>query len=60
MTSADDREQRRAAWIEQGLSEGWISEPFCSTHELGMTDDEIDAYDPGDVPCLPALRLLDL
>lgn len=46
------------AWLQQGIERGWCSEPACETHDgLPWTDEEIEAWDDGWDPCLPAVRL---
>ncbi|WP_395772556.1 hypothetical protein [Arenimonas sp.] len=46
-------------WLDYGLSRGWCSTSFCSTHDLGpITADEESALDDGDDPCMPVVRLL--
>ena len=45
-------------WVELGMSNGWCSEIVCDTHDgLPHTEEEAIAWDLGDDPCLPAVRI---
>lgn len=46
-------------WIELGMSNGWCSEIVGVRDFAGMphTDEEAIAWDLGDDPCLPAVRI---
>jgi hypothetical protein len=46
-------------WLTFGISKGWITEPFCGTHDEdpGMTDEEREAWETGGDPCWPAIRI---
>lgn len=59
-TSPDTPEDAEAFldWIEKGVEAGWISAPVCSTHDvLPQYDDEWEAWDEGEDPCIPAVRI---
>ena len=46
-------------WLQTGIAEGWITEPFCHTHDgPPMTEAEVLAWDNDDDPCLYAVRLV--
>ena len=40
-------------WLENGIERGWISEPFCNTHEGDpyMTEEEEQEWEEGGDPC---------
>lgn len=48
-------------WISEGIERGWISEPYCNTHDGGyqyMSEEEIAEWDEGGDPCAHVLRLM--
>ena len=45
-------------WRDLGIANGWISEPFCDTHDVGyMTDEEEQAWENGEDPCMFVFRI---
>lgn len=48
------------AWLQLGIDEGWVSPPFCNTHEGDpyMTIDEEAEWDAGGDPCLVVLKVI--
>lgn len=47
-------------WLDAGIKNGWITEPFCYTHDLpSMTEDEVKAFDEDYDPCIYAVRLVE-
>ena len=47
-------------WLTWGMRKGWVSPPWCWTHDLPtLLDEEIEALgDEGDdMPCIPVIRL---
>lgn len=50
-------EQQRD-WLIAGIEAGYISDPFCDSHEgPPLTDDEAQDYEEGGDPCLHCVRL---
>jgi hypothetical protein len=49
-----------AAWIRSGIQKGWISEPFCNTHDGDpyMTEEEEKEWEDGGDPCCHVIKLL--
>jgi hypothetical protein len=50
-------------WVEYGVEQGWISEPWCYVHgEPELTEEEqleVSFHDGDlDVICIPSVRLL--
>ncbi len=46
------------SWLKLGLENHWVGPPVCSTHDgLPSTEDEDNAWDEGDDPCIHILRL---
>lgn len=53
-------EQEFAIWLENGIDRGWISEPYCHTHDGGMqymSEEEIQEWEDGGDPCEHVLRI---
>ena len=48
------------AWLNQGIDEGWVTEPFCNTHDLdpAMGEEEQAEWDEGGDPCQHVLRIM--
>jgi hypothetical protein len=46
-------------WLENGIERGWITEPFCNTHEGDpyMTDEEAAEWEEGGDPCQVVLKI---
>jgi hypothetical protein len=49
-----------ATWLQLGIDNGWVSEPFCNTHDGDpyMTEEEEKEWEDGGDPCLPVVKLL--
>lgn len=52
-------EEKFGAWLRQGIDSGWITEPFCNTHDAdpGMTQEEQQEWEDGYDPCQHVLRI---
>lgn len=52
-------EEKFGAWLRQGIDSGWITEPFCNTHDNdpGMTQEEQQEWENGFDPCQHVLRI---
>ena len=49
-------------WIRFGIWMGWISTPYCQTHDGGlayMTEEELDEWERGGDPCATVIRVLE-
>jgi len=46
-------------WLENGIERGWVTEPFCNTHEVDpyMTDEEQKEWEEGGDPCQVVLKI---
>ena len=48
-------------WMVYGHEKGWISDVFCSTHEVPpMSDEEYQEWEDGKDPCSFNVRVLEL
>jgi hypothetical protein len=56
----DDKEF--GIWIENGINRGWISKPFCYTHEGDpyMTEEEEKEWEEGQDPCSFVIKLIEI
>lgn len=47
-------------WMAFGVSQGWITEPFCNTHDGDpyMTEEEEKEWEEGGDPCLSVFKVL--
>jgi len=48
-----------ADWLQQGMNNGWISRPFCNTHDMdpAMTEEEEAEWEAGGDPCQHVVRI---
>ncbi len=45
-------------WRDLGIASGWISEPFCDTHDAKfLTEEEEQAWENGEDPCMMVFRI---
>lgn len=57
----DPEDQEFHIWLTNGIERGWVTEPFCSTHDGGyqyMSEEEIEQWDEGGDPCCHVLRIM--
>lgn len=47
-------------WMEFGIQKGWVTEPFCNTHDGDpyMTEEEEEEWEQGGDPCMPVFKIL--
>ena len=53
-------EQEFGIWLSNGIERGWISEPYCHTHDGGtqyMSEEEIEEWEAGGDPCELVTRI---
>jgi hypothetical protein len=53
-------DEKFGEWLRQGIDEGWVTEPFCNTHEIdpGMGEEEQQQWDDGLDPCQHVIRIM--
>jgi len=46
-------------WLENGIERGWVTEPFCNTHEGDpyMSDKEAQEWEEGGDPCQVVIKI---
>jgi hypothetical protein len=49
-------------WLNNGIERGWITEPFCNTHEGDpyMTEEEEQEWEAGGDPCQLVIKIKDM
>jgi hypothetical protein len=47
-------------WLNNGIERGWITVPFCNTHDGDpyMTEEEEQEWEEGGDPCQHVIKLL--
>jgi len=48
-------------WLSSGIEKGWVTEPFCSTHDGGyqyMSEEEVEEWEAGGDPCQNVIRIM--
>lgn len=56
----ENEEQAFWDWFSIGVDKGWVTQPFCQTHDGGydyMTSEEIDEWEDGGDPCMTVTRV---
>ena len=54
-------EQEFGIWLSNGIENGWVTEPFCATHDGGMeymSEEEIQEWEEGGDPCQHVVRIM--
>jgi hypothetical protein len=48
-------------WRDLGMEKGWISEPFCNTHngDPFMSEEEEKEWEEGGDPCLVVFKIFE-
>jgi hypothetical protein len=48
-------------WVAYGITKGWVTRPFCNTHDGDpyMTEEDEQAWEEGGDPCMHVLKLLE-
>lgn len=48
------------SWLNFGVSQNWVSKPFCDTHDGDpyLTEAEAMLWESGDSPCFPIIKIL--
>jgi hypothetical protein len=46
-------------WLNNGIDRGWITEPFCNTHDGDpyMSDEEQEEWESGGDPCQVVFKI---
>jgi hypothetical protein len=48
-------------WLNNGIERGWITEPFCNTHDGDpyMSEEEQEEWESGGDPCQVVFKIKD-
>lgn len=60
--SVDEKDTRDEVWewLQVGIDKGWVTEPFCYTHDGDpyMSEEEQQEWEDGGDPCAPVIKIL--
>ena len=58
--SGKNDEQEFYDWLASGIEKGWVSDPFCYTHDGDpyMTEEEEQEWEDGGDPCSHVVKLI--
>lgn len=54
-------DQEFGIWLLNGIEKGWVTEPFCNTHDGGfqyMSEEEVQEWEEGHDPCQHVIRIM--
>lgn len=60
MEDLSPEEQEFGIWLGNGIERGWISDPYCHTHDGGleyMSEEELEELEAGGDPCEHVVRI---
>ena len=48
-------------WLNNGIDKGWITEPFCNTHDGDpfMSEEEEKEWEEGGDPCQVVIKIIE-
>jgi hypothetical protein len=48
-------------WLDIGIEQGWVTTPFCMTHEGDpfMSEQEAQDWEDGGDPCCPVIKIIE-
>jgi hypothetical protein len=59
--SKESEDKEFNVWLENGIERGWITEPFCNTHEGDpyMSEEEAQEWEEGGDPCQVVVKIIE-
>ena len=57
--SKESEDKEFGIWLENGIERGWITEPFCNTHDGDpyMTEEEQQEWEDGGDSCQVVFKI---
>jgi len=57
----DIEDKEFGIWLRNGINRGWVSKPFCYTHEGDpyMTEEEQKEWEDGGDPCSFVIKFIE-
>ena len=57
--SKESEDKKFGIWLENGIERGWITEPFCNTHDGDpyMTEEEQQEWEDGGDSCQVVFKI---
>ena len=57
--SKESEDKEFEIWLDNGIERGWITEPFCNTHDGDpyMTEEEQQEWEDGGDPCQVVFKI---
>jgi hypothetical protein len=57
--SKESEDKEFEIWLDNGIERGWITEPFCNTHEGDpyMSEEEAQEWEEGGDPCQVVIKI---
>lgn len=54
-----EKEEEFYTWVKQGIDNGWITEPFCTTHDGDpyMSEEDEADWEAGGDPCSHVFKI---
>lgn len=48
-------------WLQNGIDRGWVTEPFCFTHDGDpyMSEEEAQEWEEGGDPCSLVIKIME-
>jgi len=59
--SKESEDKEFEIWLDNGIERGWITEPFCNTHEGDpyMSEEEAQEWEEGGDPCQVVVKIIE-
>jgi len=59
--SKESEDKEFEIWLDNGIERGWITEPFCNTHEGDpyMSEEEAQEWEEGGDPCQVVIKIVE-
>ena len=51
---------QRIDWMTEGVEQGWVEAPVCSTHDTYLSEEEAEQFWDGEDPCIVVMRVVDV